>query len=456
MRRRRRCLPHELVRAKKYPTGFLLPSICPSRDLTIDRLILLCGFLVCWILLAGCHDMRPAPSANHTSAVIVIPGYYGTELVERATGRLVWISVREALFGNTSLTLPLKDLGFETPVALQPASILRDIPIVPFVYAIDAYGPLMTDLKKSLGPNVRIEPMPYDWRQDLMQTVKELHGRVKRLQADGIKRIALLAHSMGGLAAAYYLRFGAQTLEGAVENWEGRSQVVAVILAGVPYRGSMSVFRNMQFGRPIGLNEEILTAEAFASFPSSYYVLPAPGSDVLWSQSTERFEGLLYQPDRWREYGWGLLRDRTTIPELFQNRVAYTTHWLNQARQFYGRVHETAQHVSGSPVPLMTVTGTGEDTLAAAFWLEAAPSVGNSLLFDQQHIDDLHLDLKRSLLLSEGDGTVTVPSATLPAAYRAAFVVQERTMPASHGELVTKSSLLREMARFLEAALASR
>ena len=263
------------------------------------------------IIMGGCRDVKSSEVEMSTeAAVVVIPGYYGSRLVEQTTGRLVWLSVQEALFGTRSLAVLLPNLGIPNSVQVRSDGILEDIPIIPFVYSVNGYGTLLKTLN-TLGSRVRIVPLAYDWRMDLLQTVQHLDNTIHLLWAQGIHRIGIVAHSMGGLVAAYYLRYGTQQPDQAVDTWRGASQVKVVVLAGVPYRGSMRTFRNMQYGRSVGLNTKLLTAEAVSSFPASYYLLPAPGSDVLLSRSFERLEGLLYRPDYWNKYGWGLMGDGT-------------------------------------------------------------------------------------------------------------------------------------------------
>jgi hypothetical protein len=80
---------------------------------------------------------------------------------------------------------------------------------------------------------------------------------------------------MGGLIVSYYLRYGDQDLELTVETWEGTTHIEKVVMAGVPFLDSMWSFRNMQYGRMIGLNSSLLNQQAMASFPASYYTLPA-------------------------------------------------------------------------------------------------------------------------------------------------------------------------------------
>jgi pimeloyl-ACP methyl ester carboxylesterase len=394
-------------------------------------------------------DVEMSPEA----AVIVIPGYYGTRLVEQTGGRLVWLSVQEALFGTRSLTMPLPDLGIHHSVMVHSDGILEDIPVIPFIYSINGYGTLLKTLS-ILGSRVSIVPLAYDWRLDLPAAVQELDKTIERLRAQGIHRIALVAHSMGGLIAAYYLRYGTQEPDRAVETWVGVSQVKAVVLAGVPYRGSMRTFRNMQYGRSVGLNTSLLSAEAVSSFPASYYLLPAPGADVLLSRSSEKLEGLLYRSNSWNTYEWGLMRPEAGRSDVAtKHRQSYTERWLSRARSFFEALHRPAEVVGHTSIPLLDLKGTGFETLAAGFWLGPDSPKATGLLFDKEQVEGFDPKLNHSLLLADGDGTVTAFSASLPSAYRTMCAVDELAAEISHGELVTDPRLLARIASFLAMAL---
>jgi len=139
-------------------------------------------------------------------------------------------------------------------------------------------------------------------REDLMPAVRGLHDTIAGLKRDGIEQIVLVAHSMGGLIACYYLRYGVQEPETAKETWEGADKITAVVVAGVPFEGSMTVFRNMTYGRPIGWNETLLSFETVSSFPASYYLLPHAGTDVLFSQGRLERQGLISDAANWDRY----------------------------------------------------------------------------------------------------------------------------------------------------------
>ena len=389
------------------------------------------------------------------SAIIVVPGYYGTRLIQAGTGDLVWISASEALFGKRSLILPQTDLGIHDGLDLKPDGVLRNVSVVPGFYSLDVYGPLLSALEQFEGGRTRVVPLAYDWRLDVMDVVVQLERTVQELRAQGIKKIALVGHSMGGLAAAYYLRYGGQDPERAVENWQGAVQVDVVVLTGVPYRGSLTVLRNMQLGRRVGLNSTLLHQEAVASFPSSYYLLPASDDPVFLSVAGATVPIGLYEPLHWKEYGWGLMkRSQELSTEVAANRLIYTATWLQRAKRFSERINAPALTPNPTPLPLLAVTGTGTETLAAALWVGTGAIYGASVLFEQDEFEREGQYLDSRLRLQDGDGTVLVASVQLPEAYRQAFKTTKREVVEEHDDLIHDRDRMAGILSFLREVLA--
>ncbi|PJA79130.1 MAG: hypothetical protein CO149_02235, partial [Nitrospirae bacterium CG_4_9_14_3_um_filter_51_5] len=155
--------------------------------MTIQKLPSLLKFLSMLLImsLSGCpqpHVAAPDHISDVESAIIVVPGYYGTRLVREADRRLVFISVSQALCGDQSLTLPIPDLGFEGTIDLQPGDILDEVRVVPLFYSIDVYGSLLDRLGVSNNTSRDVIPFTYDWRGDLMVAVRGLDALIRSLQ----------------------------------------------------------------------------------------------------------------------------------------------------------------------------------------------------------------------------------------------------------------------------------
>lgn len=386
------------------------------------------------------------------SAVIVVGGYYGTKLSRVDNGELVWVTASQAFGGAQSLLLPLPDLAFDG-VALRPTGILDEVRVIPWLYSFEVYRPLLAELGRLHGGHVSIYPLNYDWRLDLMDAVRLLSAEIRRLKSQGITHIVLVAHSMGGLIVSYYLRYGDQELEQAVETWEGAVHVEKVVMAGVPFLGSMWSFRNMQYGRLIGFNSSLLDQQALASFPASYYTLPALGADVLLTPTEHSVRGAIHTTTNWRQQGWGLLKRTPSAPaQIVERRDAFTSYWLDRSQRFFDLLHAPITTPNERPIPLLYLYADGQRTLASGVWIpeEAGPHRAN-VVFDKDQFETRLSHLDPTIVHEDGDGSVTVTSASLPPAYEKAFQVTIERLQVGHMEVATGREARRSIAGFLDA-----
>ena len=102
--------------------------------------------------LSGCGTQN-IPSSNtevkRESAIILVPGYYGTRLVREYDGRIIWISASETLFGSQPLTLPIPGLELANTIEMRPDGILDTVCVIPLIYSVDVYGSLLDELRSS-------------------------------------------------------------------------------------------------------------------------------------------------------------------------------------------------------------------------------------------------------------------------------------------------------------------
>ena len=409
--------------------------------------------------LAGCSTEPPTP--RHISlaetVVIVVPGLYGTQLVQdvspeaqAADKRIIWLSLSEALVGRTSLMLPLPGMEYGEAVPLREDGLLETVTIVPGIYAVDLYRSLVKSLRESGNDRVAVLPFAYDWRLDVMHGVQGLAGLVDEVHRRGAKQTILVGHSLGGLIVSYYLRYGAQNPETAEETWEGTRKVAKVVMAGVPFRGSMTMFRNVLHGWKVGLNRSLLAPTAYASFPVSYYLLPALDSDVLLSPDLKPVHGLVRDPEKWRQMGWGLLREpgalRDDVSEL---RARYTASWLQRSERFITLLHTPPAGTLERQIPLLYISGSNVPTLARGVLLNDPAGGPNRVVFDAALAEGASSTMSPDLFIEDGDGTVTGPAARLPTAYSQNMAVTRRTYHETHADLMTSRKVHREIQAFL-------
>lgn len=413
------------------------------------------GFLCVVVFLLGCARQESQPHAapqTFRSAIILIPGYYGSRLVVPGNGKVIWISAAQALFGHQSMILPVPGLGFHDAIELIPDGILDRVQVIPWLYAVDGYGSMLEALQAYDEHRSMVVPLSYDWRGDLTGAVQQLDDVIGRLKNDGITEIDIVAHSMGGLIAAYYLRYGRQEPDHAIETWEGARQINRAVLAGVPFKGTMIAFRNSQHGVQIGFNRTLLQPLAVSSFPATYYLLPAEDQDVLLTPSLERIAGPVHDAPNWTTERWGLLKTNGLDEENRAHRQAYTAVWLARGQMFLSRVLAPAQVGSPSQIRLLSIVGTGKETLATGVWSAAGRGGNGSLAFDQGTLANVLPDQDATILFRDGDGSVTSDSASLPKAYANLVHTTVKSYRVGHAEMMRRSDTQAAIVEFLRTA----
>ncbi len=430
------------------------PRVPTIRMRTSGFFVKCLPILIVIMMLSGCSlnsVSMPDHAGKVDSAVIVVPGYYGTRLVRESDGSLVFISLSQVLFGDQSLTIPVPGLGFEGTIDLQPDGIFDAFRVVPLVYSIDVYGSLLDRLRLANNTSRDVIPFTYDWRGDLMEAVRSLDVLIRRLRDEGKNDISIVAHSMGGLIVSYYLRYGTQDIESAVENWKGAEHLHRVVLAGVPFLGVMNSFRNMNFGVTVGWNSSLLSSEAYASFPASYYTLPVADSDELLTPELKPVSGVIRNAGQWQRSEWGLLKDRKTLSkDIVERRAIYTSFWLHRSQRFLDLVRAPLRTSSPHQPSLLYMYAKGTPTLANGIWIGNQATGQNSLLFDDPVPVESHSAEVRPTFYADGDGTVTVPSAMLPHAFDRTFPTTIREYEVGHTELVSDPDNQQDILTFLD------
>lgn len=378
--------------------------------------------------------------------LIFIPGFYGTRLVQTSDRKIVWLSAWQALFG--SKTAARTGFGVAGERALVPGTVLDCIPVIPGIYARDVYAAFLGKLQSRLGTRSHLHLFAYDWREDYFAAVKQLARLVSELQHQGAASITIIAHSMGGLITSYYLRYGSQAPEEAVETWEGASHIDKVVLATVPFKGSMTAFHNMKHGARFGLNTTLIKAQAFATFPSVYEMMPTY-TPVLLDGGLTPLPYTLYESELWKRYGWGFL-DPATSEQTRQKRLTLVIAALRTGKQLYERLHAPLRHSPRLATQMLYIFARSHPTLARAVLLDAEPAP--TLLF---HRDEFAKHLPRQpyrALFEDGDETVSVQSAQLPSAFTHALAtVTERDSRAEHSQVLNDRVIRNSIFAFLNS-----
>ncbi len=381
------------------------------------------------------------------TVAIFVPGYYGTTLLHEQSGKLIWGDAREVLFGNNTLALPLAGLNIPKALHLKPHTIINDKKILGGLIKEDAYDKSLQNLKK-IGVDV-ICPLAWDWRKDPYLGILALDELVKecKLLYPGSK-LFLVSHSFGSLISSYYLRYGISDFDDNQENWHGLKQFEKIILSACPFRGLMSIFRNMHYGIKFGLNHNMQTALAFSSFESSYYLLPPPGLDLVQDVEGKKHCLNLHDPKNWLENQFGLFHENCFLKnESEEIRLQFISRHLERAKLFHQKLNQLVQIKPTEKTEILYLYGLGFPTVHHGVW-HPNHSQKNIFLYYPKHFKKWKLKINPNIVLGDGDSTVPDFSLKLPPFFKD-LNTTEVVLSKSHLSVLQSSESLNVINNFL-------
>jgi pimeloyl-ACP methyl ester carboxylesterase len=201
--------------------------------------------------------------------VVFVPGICGSVLVDH--GETIWPGTPGQVVFQSYPDRLVQILSSSTTI--EATDVLRSVPLTLLgltVHHFAGYGQALKVLEQMGYSEVggSLIPFPYDWRKDIRESAKLLHGRLSQPDLRG-RRVAIVAHSMGGLVS----RFALEKLGIPV----GLNLQLLALLA-TPHLGAPVVMQNV-----LGLRPEIFLSakqcrDALQNpqFPSAYQLLPGP------------------------------------------------------------------------------------------------------------------------------------------------------------------------------------
>ncbi|HKB07008.1 MAG TPA: hypothetical protein VKF61_01875 [Candidatus Polarisedimenticolia bacterium] len=376
-------------------------------------------------LLSGClafrrYDMtriHQDAAALPRNPVIVIHGFIGSKLMNRHTQESVWGRVMNALFRGKpdDLSLPIDRLPLsENRDDLVPYAICESILGVKFYGAIlqalrEVGGYQLGDINNP-GPGDTAFIYYYDWRRDNTESAIGLGRAIRkikaRLKAPNL-RFDIVAHSMGGYLAEYYLKFGMVDVldhpDTAPVTYAGASDIGRIVTIGTPQRGTMSAFRilNNGFARTMS------TREIF-SMPSVYQLLPDVPDGHFLDMEGNPVEVDLYDARTWVANRWSIWNPRHAEGEAPQPQAErFLQAALDRARAF----HSALRRTSPGTVPPVPVHLFGSDCVPTLDRVVLNPTPeGTEILFNEGTSPYRNARELEKLMLAPGDGTVTADS----------------------------------------------
>jgi pimeloyl-ACP methyl ester carboxylesterase len=267
--------------------------------------------------MTGPHGTIPA------HFLVIVPGYMGSKLRDRTTGRTVWVDFasipKNPLQWGAWLDGMLQAMRYPNP-DLEPAGIMDEVVFIPpwakqeqysrLIQALEGMG-YRADEKRYAAEERDLYAFAYDWRQDNRISARQLGEAIESWRAHHPGAEAwLIAHSNGGLVARWY-----------VEKEGGRDRVGRLFLMGSPWDGVPKAMHmafsglDTLFRRGFNLwNLPQRSRDLIRTWPSVYQLIPHqepflqnalnepldPFRDLNWLASDEQRQ-LLLQGRRFNE-----------------------------------------------------------------------------------------------------------------------------------------------------------
>lgn len=371
-------------------------------------------------LLRGSRDDVPP--------VVVIPGIMGSRLL-RPDGTPVWLNLRNAI-GHYDLSLPLTLPLAESRDDLVPGPLLGTTAVMPRLFGFTEYYDLLDILAAAgfpassraadgHGPTHHV--FSYDWRRDLIESVRRLHDALEALaeaRGDPGARFNIIGHSMGGLIARYYLRYGTAEPDAGPVTWAGARRIANVVLVAVPNGGGIPALEAMLYGNRVGLSHTTLAAPVIARMPSVYQLMPPRGAAALLDHTLEPLDVDLQDLTTWDRYGWGPFAPARRNLDLADDTAREKSRaFLEAALARSGAFHRALARDPQSPCPVRVVL-LGGDCL---------PTLARGIVPEKRGLPPRFVPWNKKendLMFEAGDGRVTrasVLASHLPFAEQSPF-----------------------------------
>ncbi len=312
------------------------------------KLFLACLFVA---LLSACGPARKTPDlggiynaaarmeSDDRNPIIVIPGILGSRLVDE-NGKVVWGEFSSQAVnlgspdGRRELALPITANGWprdhvraDGTLEKLKVSLGLDFQFSAYAGMLRTFGvggyldPAHADLSHiDYGPgHYTCFQFGYDWRRSCAENAallgrfieeKRRYVQSERLRLHGKRgdvKFDIIAHSMGGLVARYYLMYGGQPLNANGDmpvTWAGARHVEKLIMVATPNAGSIYPVQQLTQGFKLAPFLPRVDTAVVATMPSMYELMPRGEDGPVIDKDSRPLA--IYDTATWQKLRWGL------------------------------------------------------------------------------------------------------------------------------------------------------
>ncbi len=310
-------------------------------------LLILMSLVSCAVTRPNLNRLYGDLSRKKHYPVILIPGVFGSRLVDQGSGKEVWPGgffnlMTGRHFDDLALPADSED-PHKNRDSLQPAGLFFE------AVGHDFYGEIIKTLEGPGGYHCAPADQPkpetdcylfsWDWRRDFTEAAADIDlliERIRRRAGDTHLKVDIVAHSAGALVARYYLRFGGEDVlnrENAIVTQAGAAKVRKAILITPPNFGSVTALQVSMMGyriSPFGT----MRPELLATFPGTYQLLPHPDRDWMIDEYGQKISLDLYNIGTWEKGPWWIFdpKIRHRIRQNFQRQEDADSYLLSLER----------------------------------------------------------------------------------------------------------------------------
>ena len=297
--------------------------------------------------------------------VVVIPGIGGSELADDS-GTIVY----GADLGTLLVDLRRDPSVLDPNNKLRPVRLIGPCSLICWQF-ITGYDGLLSGITKGLGlspghvvtageelvdPDATVVAFPYDFRRSVEHIANDLN-RVVQAWAQG-RRVVLVAHSMGGLVAAWWWAFMSVGID-----------VDQIITLGTPFRGAAKALNVLVNGMRIGPYVPQAVTDTVRTWDSVFDLLPhyqVVDGNTRCQYPYELPSGITSAITGFSGKARAAYEKNRCLHDALLNRVVESGH--NPFTVYYSQGHATLGHASIDAHSNQLVVAKGNPRAIPASW----------------------------------------------------------------------------------------